>query len=477
MIRLLGIFTRGIQYDDAFSILLAGRTIPQIFSGTAADTMPPLYYLILHFWQMLGNSVAFQRLPGIIFSLLILILVFVMVQRFAGRTAAIWATAMLAVSPLQYYHAQDIRMYSMVTFFILMWDYKALSIIYSETSGKWQWRDWIIIILCGTAALYSHALAGFGLLVPFIYLLLKREWKKLIHFGIAGIIVLSLYFPWMMLVPGQIAKVSHAFWTPLPGVVEIFQSLILILGDMPVPSVVLGIVLFCSLTVTIVCIFLASRSAFKSSFGLFAILMTIVPPAALFILSYVFIPVFVPRAFLSAYVGTAILIGLGVLKARRVELALVGGCILISSVLTLPFQIGMESFPRSPFRLAADFLQSEVRSMDIVLHDNKLSYFPFKIYAPDLKSRFLADPPGTANDTLAQETMDALSISAYSNLSSAIQGSDRVFFVVFERTLNEYQTQNGHPVVAELSRISGKPVQQTFGDLQIMEFNLSQVKP
>lgn len=477
MIRLLGIFTRGIQYDDAFSILLAGRTIPQIFSGTAADTMPPLYYLLLHFWQMLGNSVAFQRLPGIFFSLSILILIFVMVQHFAGRTAAVWATGMLAVSPLQYYHAQDIRMYSMVTFFILMWDYKAFSIIHSETPGKRQWRDWIIFVLCGAAALYSHALAGFGLLVPYIYLLIKRDWKKLIHFFFAGILVLLLYSPWMVLVPGQIAKVSHAFWTPLPGVVEIFQSLILILGDMPVPSVFLGIVLFCSLTMTIVCIILALRSAFRSSFGLFAFLMSVVPPAALFILSYVFIPVFVPRAFLSAYIGIAILVGLGVLKARRVEQVLLGGCILLSSVLTLPFQIGVESFPRSPFRPAADFLQSEVRGRDIVLHDNKLSYFPFMIYAPDLNGRFLADPPGSANDTLAEGTMDALDISAFSDLSSAIQGSNRVFFVVFDRTMKEYQTQNGHPLLAELSRISGKPVQRTFGDLQIMEFNLSQEKP
>jgi mannosyltransferase len=49
-LRCLGLNTRGIQYDDAFSILLAERSLPDIVRGTAADTMPPLYYSILHFW-------------------------------------------------------------------------------------------------------------------------------------------------------------------------------------------------------------------------------------------------------------------------------------------------------------------------------------------------------------------------------------------------------------------------------------------
>lgn len=50
VLRLIGSGSRSLQYDDTFSIFLSARSLPEILSGTAADTMPPLYYFLLHFW-------------------------------------------------------------------------------------------------------------------------------------------------------------------------------------------------------------------------------------------------------------------------------------------------------------------------------------------------------------------------------------------------------------------------------------------
>ena len=49
LLRCLELNSRSIQYDDAFSILLSGRNLNEIISGTAADTMPPLFYFILQY--------------------------------------------------------------------------------------------------------------------------------------------------------------------------------------------------------------------------------------------------------------------------------------------------------------------------------------------------------------------------------------------------------------------------------------------
>ncbi len=217
VIRLVGITTRGIQYDDAFSILLAERSFDQIIAGTAADTMPPLYYIILHLWQQMGTSIAFLRLPGIIFSLGIIGLAYALVERLANRQAAIWTAAILAVSPLQFYHAQDIRMYSLATFFILAWNYLTVDLLIARKNTTEPIWKWVLLVLCGAGALYSQAVAGFGLLAPFVYLLVKKDWKRIRNLVVAGILAIVLYLPWLMFLPGQIAKVQHAFWTPLAG--------------------------------------------------------------------------------------------------------------------------------------------------------------------------------------------------------------------------------------------------------------------
>ncbi len=434
--------------------------------------MPPLYYLILHSWNLAGTSIAFLRLPGILFSLGIIFLTYTMVEKAVNREAAIWSAAILAVSPLQYYHAQDIRMYSLATLLILGWNWGALEVSrVDHPRGMPAWK-WICLVLCGAGALYSHALAGFGLLAPYAYFLLKKKWKHLKWMGAAGVVALGLYLPWLTMVPGQIAKVQKAFWTPVPGIVEVLQAVIMAFGDIPAPPVVLGIVLFSAICVTVLSVISLTRNRGKNSELLIFTLMTVIPPICMFILSYLMRPMFVPRAFLSAYVGMAAVLGIILSRSRAGEKFLIGGFIALCAICTLPYSISFDRFPRSPFFAANQYLMQSVGTDDVILHDNKLSYFPSKVYSPGLNSRFLADDPGSANDTLAAQTMKALDMEAYSNTENAIKGYQRVFYVVFMQTIDEYSIAGGHPVITYLAGKAGEPVRHEFGDLLILEYTL-----
>jgi hypothetical protein len=200
--------------------------------------------------------------------------------------------------------------------------------------------------------------------------------------------------------------------------------------------------------------------------------MVLVPPACLFALSYAMRPMFVPRAFLSAYVGLAAVLGVILSHSRTVERYLVGGLIAACAICTLPVSITYDGFPRSPFEAAGRYLEQTVGKSDIVLHDNKLSYFPSRVYTPGLNSRFLADQPGSANDTLAAKSMEALDISADTDVSAVIKGHSRVYFVVFTQAMDEYALAGGHPVISSLTKLAGEPIRHTFGDLQVLEFPL-----
>ena len=66
---------------------------------------------------------------------------------------------------------------------------------------KW---DWAGLILFGTAAMYSHNLAIFGLAAANLFLLIRREWKKLWALLGAQVVIGLLALPWLWLVPGQV---------------------------------------------------------------------------------------------------------------------------------------------------------------------------------------------------------------------------------------------------------------------------------
>ena len=46
---------QSLWYDEAFSALLARYDPIEITRRTALDTMPPLYYYLLHFWQLMAG--------------------------------------------------------------------------------------------------------------------------------------------------------------------------------------------------------------------------------------------------------------------------------------------------------------------------------------------------------------------------------------------------------------------------------------
>jgi len=73
------------------------------------------------------------------------------------------------------------------------------------------------------------------------------------------------------------------------------------------------------------------------------------------------------------------------------------------------------------------------------VHDNKLTFFPCHYYDRELPQAFMADPPGSGSDTLALPTQEALGLLASQNMEEATAGSQRVWFVIFQRAFAEYE--------------------------------------
>lgn len=473
VLRCVAIETRGIQYDDAFSYFLSIRSLPEIIRGTAADTMPPLYYFLLHFWSSIHTDIWFLRVLSVLLNLATIVLFFIFVNRLSDKSSGLWAAFLVSISPIQIYHAQDLRMYALIEF--LQIAYLLFFILIEQNSGGTRNLSyWLGLVISGALSMYTHNLAIFVILVPVLYLLFRKRWALLFKMLCAGMVIAICTLPWLWLIPGQIGKVQNAFWTPRPGLVEIFQTILLFTATLPLPRtwLLIGAVVSLQLMVIIVLEIIRRPSIRKQMTFLFW--LTLAPPTMLFILSYLMRPVFVPRGFLVSSLGYYSIAGLIIAQSSRKKTAatLLMGGFLVAAALSLPYQYQFNEFPRSPFRELTVHLQKLPLSDVRIIHDNKLSFFPCKYYAPNLAQVFLPDEPGSPNDTFAAASQSAMDIFPETSLESAMGNSKTIYFVYFSKVVEEYKASGiKHPVLENLEEVVNLEGQIRFGDLFVNQYS------
>jgi uncharacterized membrane protein len=99
--------------DEVFSVWRASQPAREIWTNPS-DPHPPLYYLLLHGVLQFGRTETVVRLPSAVASVASMGLGFVLARRLAGSQVAWLAAALLALSPLDVWYAQEARMYAFV---------------------------------------------------------------------------------------------------------------------------------------------------------------------------------------------------------------------------------------------------------------------------------------------------------------------------------------------------------------------------
>jgi 4-amino-4-deoxy-L-arabinose transferase-like glycosyltransferase len=474
LVRLPGLESRPIWYDEAFSLLLARRPVPEVIAGTAADTMPPLYYLVLGAWQSLGQAIWQQRMLNVLLGTILVGVIFLLGLRLYGRAAAGWGALLGAVAPLLVFHAQELRMYTLLALSLALYLYFFLIATEPSVSGM-RWGAWAGVVAAGAAALYSHNLALFSLVSLNLYAALRRDWRNLGRLVLAQVVMLLLFLPWLGFVPGQIQKIQDAFWTLPPGALELIQSVVAFHAWLPLDSWQLVVGLTASVLALVLTLYLTVRRLpLTWREGLLGC-VALVPPVLLFVASYVMRPVFVPRAYVLSLVAYLLLAGrvVALTKPRRVGWIL-AGAFAAAAVIGLVAQSNYRSFPRSPFAEAASVLTATTEQDDLVLHSNKLSFFPMHVYAPGLPQAFLPDEPGSSNDTLAPATQAALGLFPSASVESLTGKAARVRFVIFQRELDEYAAAGAGlpPALDWLLQHGAQTGRLAFNDLWVYQFEL-----
>lgn len=477
-VRLLGISSRPIWYDEAFSILFAEKGPQAMAYGTlsptgagSADIHPLEYYTLLWMWmQMFGRSLTAVRLLSVLVGLGNIAFIYLIGRELFDDRLAATGALISALAPFQVHFAQEIRMYGLLALWLMACTYTYLR---GSRSGHWTW--WVLFAIFAAAAQYTHNLAALYLIPLALTPLFRREWRTLRSVVFGGLLAVALYLPWLLHLPAQIAKVQQAYWTVRPGVEKFFTLLLVYTTNLPLPNTWLLPALFTALAVTVISLWQTFRTLHKDKKsaepGLWLLYLAFAPPALAVLISQ-WQPIYVERIFLPA----AVIYGLWVTWAifgthlpRPVSVLMIA-LLAAGAAAGLWQHLTYSGFPYVPCGPMGAAVEAAIQPGDAIIHSNKLSLLPCLYSHPELPQRYIADTPGTGADTLAPATRGVLGVDDVPDLVAATQGKDRVWFIVFQTSIDEYTSAGDatHPHLAWLAQHYRLDHTEDWDDLRVL---------
>jgi len=445
-VRLLGIASRPIWYDEAFSVLFSEKGFLPMLYGTlaatgagTADIHPLGYYTTLWLWmKVFGESLPAVRTLSILAGIGVVYMVYAIGQELFGETTALLAALFTALAPFEIHYAQEIRMYSFMALWLLLATY---AYIRGSRTGQNRW--WALFTLSAALAQYTQNLSAFYLVVLAITPILQRDWKSIKFVFLAGLGALILYIPWLIELPGQFAKIQQAYWVTRPDLSRLFTLLLVFVTNLPLPNTLLPIALFIALITVTIGFLQTIRTARKddASEGLWTLYLTFAPPILLFLFSQ-WRPVYVERALVAS--GAIFMLWLAWVLTRtklpRSAVGLLSFLLAVASMMGIYTHLTYKDFPYGPFNELDTYLQTRLMPGDLIVHSNKLSMLPAIYFDRSLPQAFIGDAPGSPEDTLAPATQEVLGVSGQPNIQSAAGKARRVWYIIYQHSINEYQS-------------------------------------
>lgn len=120
IVRLINLDEAALWFDETLTAqripLAWADVIHDVFFGEYNANQVPLYFLLVKAWSTIaGFSPMALRLPSVVLSLITVALIAGIAKTLSGEKAARWAAWLAAISPYLLHHAQEARMYPLMS--------------------------------------------------------------------------------------------------------------------------------------------------------------------------------------------------------------------------------------------------------------------------------------------------------------------------------------------------------------------------
>lgn len=371
-LRLYLLADKSIWLDEAFSITISQHgLLDMLHLIVRTDTHPPLYYLVLKLWLILGDGEMQTRLLSALFSLAsIPLMYYLAVLIYNDKRVGLIAATILAFSPFQVWYAQETRMYAMLIFLVL-----ASACFFFRAMHSGDRRDWIGYVIATVMALYTDngAIWYVAALSIFFLLSLGRYRDRVKGWFVSSVAIFLLYLPWLPFFWMQTRQVIEDFWLPPPSFQTVLEAF-LDFNSLNFPIIEFSLVYMAT-------IFVFAYILPKKTWQLRLDSLLFFIPLAISLLFSLRQPVFLSRNLIAASLGLYLLIAgtIGQFRSNKAVLALLLPLILMNSI-----SIGYNAWHevKEDWRSVASYMAIETRgkSGGLVVFLPGYAELPFNYY-------------------------------------------------------------------------------------------------
>ena len=391
-----------LWHDEAVTWQRASQSIPEMIEDLNRNVHGPFYYSIMHVWLKFGGDSEFwmRFFSALCFTLTVPV-VYVIGRTVAGRRAGLYAACLTATAPFLIRHAQDARMYAMLTLFCSLalmsvarlisrqadrppavigsglrgWRRRGASVLHHHRGDDVLWCVYIVAVLGG---MFSHNTAvALPVVTSLIFLAAiaaapRFRWRRLRNLIAANTVALGLYVlcgaP-LLLAVKNIGIIGHALPVSLWSIRRIFHT---VYGNeyLPAQAVALAVLFAAALWVW--------RRREDWRWAGFILIGALGLPLMLLAVSLVFQSVLLSRVIIWAsipfYVGCAV--GLARLPSVGLRRIVLVGLMLCS----LYGVVAEYDHIREPWDQAVQALAQAVSSDDAVVICPNHIFLPFNHY-------------------------------------------------------------------------------------------------
>lgn len=211
-----------LWFDEIFSVHAAEHPWPEIIPFIAKDLIhPPLFYLLLKVWMLVGGDGLFWlRLLPVIFSILALFPLWMLCRELKLRLYAVVVSfGLFAVNGALIKYAQEVRMYSLLSFLSMMsvW---LFSRYYFRGKSFW------ILVIVNILLAYTHYF-GWFVVGSEIFLILIFQRIKILRTLLMLAVTAAAFVPWIIAL-FKFAETGSSVeqnigWMQRPGIGKILE--------------------------------------------------------------------------------------------------------------------------------------------------------------------------------------------------------------------------------------------------------------